>query len=418
VVSLPVTARPLQRAGSLPVLVWLAAFGAALLVGVTWMGLPVSRLWLIVVYLVLSSTMSMALGLAVYRLTEARRRSLRTKLLLAHALGTAIIIANIYAAAELMFISAHDFGFLLLLLAASAAFSVTFGAAVADRMTAAVEQLALGAQEVARGNFRTRVHVSTNDELADLAGSFNEMVSHVNESSELRHQAEAARRDLVAAVSHDLRTPLTAIRAMLEALADGVVDDPATIARYHSTMRSQVEHLNRLIDDLFELSQIDAGGQRYVMQRADLAALLGEAVESFAMRAASRGVEVRLRAGGSAVLQIEPAKIARVLNNLVDNALRHTPPGSAIEVSLSSFPDEYRVSVRDHGDGLSAADLPRVFDRFYRGEKSRSREFGGAGLGLAIARGIIDAHGGRIWAANASDGGAIFTFTLPRAQRG
>jgi signal transduction histidine kinase len=413
-----VTVRPLQRAGSLPVLAWLVAFGAALVVGVTWMGLPVSRLWLIVVYLVISSTVSMALGLAVYRLTEARRRSLRMKLLLAHVLGTAIIIANIYAAAEMMFISAHDFGFLLLLLAASAAFSVTFGAAVADRMTAAVEQLALGAQEVTRGNFRTRVHVSTNDELADLAGSFNEMLSHVNESSELREQAEAARRDLVAAVSHDLRTPLTAIRAMLEALADGVVDDPETVARYHSTMRSQVVHLNRLIDDLFELSQIDAGGERYVLQRADLAALVGEAVESFAMRAAARGVEVRLLADGAAVLPIEPARIARVLNNLVDNALRHAPPGTSIDVQLSRQPHEYQVSVRDHGDGLSAADLPRVFDRFYRGEKSRSREFGGAGLGLAIARGIVEAHGGRIWAANASDGGAIFTFALPRSSQG
>jgi two-component system sensor histidine kinase SaeS len=413
-----VTARPLQRAGSLPVLAWLVSFGAALVVGVTWMGLPVSRLWLIVVYLVISSTVSMVLGLAVYRLTEARRRSLRMKLLLAHALGTGIIIANIYAAAELMFISAHDFGFLLLLLAASAAFSVTFGAAVADRMTAAVEQLALGAQEVARGNFRARVDVSTNDELADLAGSFNEMVSHVNESSELREQAESARRDLVAAVSHDLRTPLTAIRAMLEALADGVVDDPETVARYHSTMRSQVVHLNRLIDDLFELSQMDAGGERYVLQSADLAALVGEAVESFAMRAAARGVEVRLLADGSAVLPIEPARIARVLNNLVDNALRHSPSGTAIEVQLSRPPGEYHVSVRDHGEGLSAVDLPRVFDRFYRGEKSRSREFGGAGLGLAIARGIVEAHGGRIWAANASDGGAVFTFALPRTPQG
>jgi signal transduction histidine kinase len=304
----------------------------------------------------------------------------------------------------------------LLLLAASAAFSVTFGAAVADRMTGAVEQLAFGAQEVARGNFRTRVHVSTNDELADLAGSFNEMISHVNESSQLREQAEAARRDLVAAVSHDLRTPLTAIRAMLEALADGVVNDPETVARYHGTMRSQVVHLNRLIDDLFELSQIDARGERLVLQRADLAALLGEAVESFAMRAAARGVEVRLVAEGPAILPIEPAKIARVLSNLVDNALRHAPSGTAIEVVLSRQPGEYLVAVRDHGDGLSATDLPRVFDRFYRGEKSRSREFGGAGLGLAIARGIVVAHGGRIWAANASDGGAVFTFALPLAH--
>lgn len=401
----------------MPVLVWLTALLLALAVGVAMMDLPISRLWIVVLYVLVSSTLSSVVGFLVYRLTEARRRSIRVKVLLAHALGAAIVIANIFAAAQLMFISAHDLGLLMLLLVACAAFSVTFGAAVADRMTSAVEQLSVGARAVAKGNFQTRVHVSTNDELADLADSFNEMVSHVNESAALQRLAEESRRELIAAVSHDLRTPLTAIRAMLEALADGVVDDPATVRRYHSTMRAQVDHLSRLIDDLFELSQIDAGNLRYEFRNADLTSIVGDAVESFAMRAATRFVPVELESDGRIMAAIEPSKIARVVNNLLDNALRHTPDSSRIDVSLRREGEHAFVVVRDHGEGVDTKDVPHVFDRFYRGEKSRSRAYGGAGLGLAIAKGIIDAHDGRIWVENVPDGGgAEFTFTVPIAR--
>ena len=257
------------------------------------------------------------------------------KVLLAHALGSAIVIANIFAAAKFMFISAHDLGLLMLLLVACAAFSVTFGAAVADRMTTAVEDLSVGARAVAQGNFQTRVNVSTNDELSDLAASFNEMVSHVNDAAALQRRAEEARRELVAAVSHDLRTPLTAIRAMLEALADGVVVDADTVRRYHVTMRSQVDHLSRLIDDLFELSQIDSGGLRYEFRDADLTSIVSDAVESFAMRASARSISVNFAMTERIVASIEPSKIARVVNNLLDNALRHAPDGSAIDVAIA-----------------------------------------------------------------------------------
>lgn len=412
-VSLPATGAPLRRVGSLPVLLWLTALFLALAVGVAVMELPVSRLWIVALYLLASSILSSVVGFLVYRLTEARRRSIRIKVLLAHTLGSAIVIANIFAAAKFMFISAHDLGLLMLLLVACAAFSVTFGAAVADRMTSAVEELSVGARAVAQGNFQTRVNVSTNDELSDLADSFNEMVSHVNQAADLQRRAEEARRELVAAVSHDLRTPLTAIRAMLEALADGVVTDEATVRRYHSTMRSQVDHLSRLIDDLFELSQIDSGGLRYEFRNADLTGIVSDSVESFAMRASARSVSVELAAADRIVAPVEPSKIARVVNNLLDNALRHTPDGSAINVSITSDRTQALVVVRDRGDGVDANDAPHIFDRFYRGEKSRSRAYGGAGLGLAIAKGVIDAHDGRIWVESAPDGGAMFKFVVP-----
>ena len=413
-VSLPTAAtRPFRKAGAFPLLIWIAAFIAALIVGVALMELPVGDLWIIVVYLVASATISSVVGLLVYRLTEVQRRSIRMKVLLAHALGAAIVIVNIFAAAQLMFISAHDLGLLMLLLVACAVFSVTFGAAVADRMTIAVEHLSAGAREVAQGNFATRVEVASNDELADLARSFNEMVAHVNHAAEMRVRAEASRRELVAAVSHDLRTPLTAIRAMLEALSDGVVDDPATVSRYHDTMRSQVEHLSRLIDDLFELSQLDAGGPRMDLRWVDLSSIVADAVESFAMSTATRDAGLRLNVSEQVLVDAEPVKIARVVNNLIENAIRFAPAGTVIDVTVERVGDDACVSVRDQGEGIDAADLPYLFDRFYRGEKSRSREFGGAGLGLAIARGIVEAHGGTIGARNDGGGGAVFSFSLP-----
>ena len=344
-VSLPNAAtRPFRRAGSFPLLVWIAAFIAALVVGVALMELPVGDLWIIVVYLVASATISSVVGLLVFRLTETQRRSIRMKVLLAHALGSAIVIVNIFAAAQLMFISAHDLGLLMLLLVACAVFSVTFGAAVADRMTMAVEDLSAGAREVARGNFAARVEVSSNDEFSDLARSFNEMVAHVNEAAEMRERAEASRREMVAAVSHDLRTPLTAIRAMLEALSDGLVDDPETVRRYHDTMRAQVEHLSRLIDDLFELSQLEAGGQRLELRRVDLCAIVADAVESFAMGATTS--EIRLQAEPETPVQVdaEPVKIARVINNLIENAIRFAPAGTAIDVSVGRRGHEARTA--------------------------------------------------------------------------
>jgi signal transduction histidine kinase len=391
----------------------LAACFAGLILVVAWIEMPFGELSLLIAYLFVSSVGSSIVGFFAYRMSEARRRSIRTKVLIAHGLGALVVIVNIYVAAQMMFISAHDLGMLMLLLVFCALFSVTFGAAVASRLTQAVQTLAEGARQVSLGNLHTRVVVPTNDELSDLATSFNEMVAQVSEAAVQRERADDARRQLVAAVSHDLRTPLTAIRAMLEALDDGVVDDAATIARYHATMRAQVEHLNRLIDDLFELSQIDAGGYRYDLRRVDLSAIVGDAVEGFAMTAAGRGVRLCFAADGPTPARLDPDKIGRLLNNLLDNALRHSPDGGSIDVRVTGAGASAQVVVRDHGEGIPSDDLPHVFDRFFRGERSRSRAYGGAGLGLAIAKGIVEGHAGHIWAENASDGGARFTFSLP-----
>ncbi|HWQ13303.1 MAG TPA: ATP-binding protein, partial [Roseiflexaceae bacterium] len=274
------------------------------------------------------------------------------------------------------------------------------------------------------------------DEIAGLAREFNRMAAQLAAASAERERQEGARRDLIAAVSHDLRTPLASLRALVEALADGLVEDPATRARYFATMRAQIGLLSALIDDLFELAQLDAGALRLDLQRAVPGDLVSDTIEGLRPQAEARGVHLEgcVAPGGTSVLAA-PQRVERVLANLVANAIRHTPPGGTVtlrasfecavlssEVSANDnvphttgLKTQHFVlfEVSDTGEGIAPEDLPHVFERFYRGEKSRSRATGGAGLGLAIARGIVEAHGGRIWIESAPGAGSTVRFTLP-----
>jgi signal transduction histidine kinase len=202
---------------------------------------------------------------------------------------------------------------------------------------------------------------------------------------------------------------------MVEALADGVVEDEVERQRYLRTAQRDIRSLSSLIDDLFELAELDAGGLKLERWPSSLVDLISDTLESFS--APARQQQVTLH--GSADPQVDPllidsGKIGRALANLVANALHYTPSGGTVEVSAWLEAGEARVSVRDTGTGIAPSDLPRVFERFYRGEKSRSRASGGSGLGLAIAKGVIQAHGGRIWAESAQGQGAVFTFALPK----
>ena len=227
---------------------------------------------------------------------------------------------------------------------------------------------------------------------------------------------EQSRRDLIAAVSHDLRTPLAAIRATIEAITDGVVTDEATITRYLRTMHDGTRELSRLIDDLFDLSRLDAGALALEHEPAALADLVSDTLERMRPQAAARDVVLTgFAAADLPLVPLDARFVGRVLANLVDNAVRHTPAGGRVEVAVYREGPAVRVEVRDTGEGIAPADLPHVFERFYRGEKSRSREHGGAGLGLAICKGIVEAHGGRIWAEARSPQGTQVSFTLPIA---
>ena len=288
------------------------------------------------------------------------------------------MVLGLLAAARAMFVSTHDLNALVVV--------------VAGAGTAGV----LGALALATELERTRRRV------AELAAR--------------ERAVEASRRELVAWVSHDLRTPIAGIRAMVEALDDEVVVDPVEVARYHRQLVDEADRLARLVDDLFELSRIEADTLHLSIERVALDELVSDAVASAGPVARAKGVHLTGRvADPRPEVPGSPPELTRVVRNLVDNAIRFTPPGGEIEVIVGGDDSRAEVSVRDGCGGIPAGDLDRVFDLAYRGDAARSPGTdGGAGLGLAIARGFVEAHQGDIAVRN-EDGGCRFTVRLPRA---
>ncbi len=398
-----------------PSLVGLAgAFLAALGIAVYIMQAPADDLKDLVKFLLTSSIPSLLAGYLIFVMGRRWLHTIRAKVLLAYSLGVVIAIINIYVTSRLMFVSLHDFLLLGLLLIFAGILSASFGILLAASMTQSLNRLQQGAQKIAAGDFSTRVQLNEIDELSDVADTFNSMADQLEQSFARQKQLEQARRDLIAAVSHDLRTPLTSIRAMIEALADGVVSDPDTVQRYYTTIRSQIESLSALINDLFELSKLETEHVKLEREPVNLNDLLSDVIET--MQAQARTKEVAISGTFSAELpmvQAEFDKIERVLYNLVQNAIQHTPAQGSITLSTRLESAGIQVDVADTGEGISSDVLPYVFDQFFRGEKSRSRETGGTGLGLAIAKRIIEAHGGKIWVESKVGQGSRFSFTLP-----
>jgi len=225
----------------------------------------------------------------------------------------------------------------------------------------------------------------------------------------MRHQVEEARRGLVAAASHDLRTPLASLRLLVEAVDDGVAGEDRD--RYLSEIRTHVAVLSDLIDDLFELSRIEAGDISWTMRRVELGDLIGDTVAAFRTSAEERGVHLAADLPSEKVVaEADAEKVQRVLFNLIQNAIRHTPADGSVTVRATGGPSGVEVEVADSGEGIRAGDRDRAFEAFYRGDSARGED--GAGLGLAISRAIVEAHGGRIWLEDANPGTRV-RFTLP-----
>ena len=240
------------------------------------------------------------------------------------------------------------------------------------------------------------------------------MAERLEAADQKQRDVERLRSDLVAWVGHDLQTPLSSIRAILEALADGMIEDPKAVQRYLKTAQRDVRSLSLLIDDLFQMAQIDAGGLQLDLAANSMGDLISDTLESFSALALRQGIELQ----GSAAADVDPVlmdapRIGRVLNNLVGNALRHTPEGGGVTVCALRTPQGVTVSVTDTGEGIREEDIAHIFERFYRGEKSRSRATGGAGLGLAIAQGIVRAHGGDLTVESIPGQHTSFTFWIP-----
>ncbi len=294
----------------------------------------------------------------------------------------------------------------ILAVASAAALSaVVAGLMLARFIVSPIDRLRETSTQLAAGDLGVRASEAGPSELAELGRSFNTMAGSLEELFD-------ARRQLVAWASHDLRTPLTAMQASLEALEDGLVDP----VEYVPALHAQVRLLSGIVDDLFELARIDAGVLSLVFQEVALGRLVSGCIEGLAPEATARGVHLSSQVDPSLPLvRCAPDKIERVLYNLLTNALRHTPPDGTVAVTAALSADgAVLVGVEDTGEGIAPERVERIFDRFWRADASRRP--GGSGLGLAIARGLVDAHGGRIWAEARPEGGTRVAFTLARAD--
>ncbi len=376
---------------------------------------PRSEVGAMALYLGITAAISLLAGALAYRFGWMRRSPhLAWTLLAGYLLAAALTFVNVLITARLMFLSRHDLLLSAVLLVFAAGVAVSIGYLVSGSVVAAVRKLNQGAEEVARGNLDVIVPEQGPEELAELARHFNEMTARLREAETERAAFEQARRDLILAVGHDLRTPIASVQVITEALADGVVDDPATVQRYLDTARRDLGTLARLVDDLFVLAQLDSGGVRLDRRPNSLTDLVSDTLESFSARAEQQRVRLHGEAlDGIPNLVFDAAYVGRVLANLVDNALRYTPPGGEVVLKTATVDDGVEVQVRDSGPGIDARDLPHVFERFYRGEASRSRPLGGGGLGLAIVKGVVEAHGGSVGVRVAPGTGTTFSFVLP-----
>ena len=375
---------------------------------------PMGDLALMTLFLSVTALASVLAGYAAYRLRWLQRApGLRWAITGTYVLSSALTFINVWLTARLMFTNEHDLQLATVLLVFASGIAIALGFFFAEEITDRIRSLSETARGLARGRLDLRAPVAGQDEVAALALTFNDMAAQLQAADQKQRELDRLRRDLIAWVSHDLQTPLASVRAIVEALADGVIDDPATERRYLATAQRDIESLSSLIDDLFQLAQLDAGGLTLEPTTAEVCDLLSDTLEAFRPLAASRGVTLDGACQDVGVATLDVRRIGRVLANLVGNALDHTPPGGTVSVIGIRQGRFIRIDVRDTGAGIAPENLPHIFDRFYRGEPARQRTTGGAGLGLAIARGLVEAHGGRIDATSRPGSGATFTVELP-----
>ncbi len=393
----------------------LLIFIASLAIFNMMMAPPLYELGLMALFLGITAFVSALAGYFAYRFGWMFfSPTLRWSLLGGYALSSLLTFFNVWFSAQMMFASEHDLLLAIVLLVFASGMAMVLGYFLSSTITERVHLLKNAAEKLAEGDLKTRVPVHGRDEVAMLARTFNQMAEQLEAVDSKQRELEQLRADLIAWVGHDLQTPLASIRAILEALEDGVVDDPKTIKRYLNTAQRDVRSLSALIDDLFQLAQLNAGGIPLDRAKSSLADLISDTLESFSELAARQQVKLE----GSVDTNIDPVtmdtqRIGRVLNNLIGNAIRHTPSGGEVRVHAQRKDLGVEVTVSDTGEGIHKEDLPHIFESFYRGEKSRSRTTGGAGLGLAISQGIVQAHGGELKVESEAGQGSRFTFNLP-----
>ncbi len=297
-----------------------------------------------------------------------------------------------------IFITAAAVGLLALIL----------GSMLFHQITSPLSAVSQAAEAIAAGQLERRVEVKTTDEIGRLGRSFNRM-------AESLAQADVLRRNMIADIAHELRTPLTVVQGGLEAMLDGVYD---LSAENITSIHQQTALLSRLVADLRDLALAEAGQLKLDWQAVDPDALIAEANDGLRTQAQNKGVTLKLQLPqGLPRIRGDGQRLQQVLFNLLSNALRHTPTGGTVTTGAEVKEDMLIIRVQDTGSGIPAEDLPHVFERFYRVDRSRARSTGGSGLGLTIAKRIVEAHGGQIWAHSWMGAGSTFAFSLPRSER-
>jgi signal transduction histidine kinase len=293
---------------------------------------------------------------------------------------------------------------ILAVASASATAAVGAGLLVARSISRRIDRLRSTSSRLAEGDLSARAPESGPRELAELGTSFNEMANNIEHLFD-------ARRQLVAWASHDLRTPIASMQALLEAVEDGLADSE----EYLPLLREQLARLGILVEDLFELARIDAGLLTFELREAPIDRVVESCLRGIEPEARAKHVRLEARIDEPTLAVCAPDKVERVLFNLLTNSLRHTPSDGSVAVLVEPVREEVRITVEDTGEGIAPELRSRMFDRFWRGDRARSSGKAGGGLGLAIAQGLVEAQGGRIWAESRPGGGARVSFTLPAA---
>jgi two-component system sensor histidine kinase BaeS len=359
--------------------------------------------------LLLFGLMAAGIATAANMLPRLARRlsSLKITVVVLGTTSLLILVVALVVAGRQMFISAHDLSLLMVLMGFGVVASLAFGLTVSGPLTEDLDRIGSTSSAIAEGDLAARTGVRRRDEAGRLARDVDVMADALQAAEEARVREERARRALFAAVGHDLRTPLASMRAAVEALQDGLTDQPE---RFLASLVADVDALSRLVDDIFLMARLESGDIELSPEIIDLTEIVDEAMEVFRPLASARGVTPRLEADDRVLALGAPEAVARVVRNLLDNAVRHSPEGGDVVIQVSNG-NAARCTVIDQGAGFSKEFAALAFKRFTRDDASRTRRAGGAGLGLAIARSYVVALGGDI-RADPGPGGKV-TFWLP-----
>ncbi|MBD0383585.1 HAMP domain-containing sensor histidine kinase [Paenibacillus sedimenti] len=340
---------------------------------------------------------------------------LRVYLLIASGVSTGMILLSLFICYQYMLLKWNDVVLLTTVTLVAAGVSMLLHFMMTRPLEKAIHAITQETTHIAEGHFQGQVPMIGPAEFQKLATQFNTMSSKLNESFQRLKTAEASRKELVANVSHDLRTPMASIQAFVEALQDDVIQDRDTFNRYLQTIRIETGRLDGLIQELFKLSQLDAGGTEFAPELYHVDHLLLDGLQSLAFHLEEKKLQIEVDVPDRLPpVAVMPQEMKRVLSNILHNAIRYSPAGGTIGIKAEQISDLFiRLQIEDQGEGIEEQDMNRIFDRFYRADPSRNRSSGGAGLGLAIAKSIVQLHGGKIGVESKPGQGSRFWFTLP-----